>query len=57
MLSLKIVVLLFLWITIICSIIFATDLLWVKLILFIVAIGVSIHIMILKTFKDKKDDL
>jgi len=45
----KIVVLLFLWVTIGCSILFATSLIWLKVLLFIIAISVTIHILTLKT--------
>ncbi|MDD3521053.1 MAG: YbaN family protein [Actinomycetota bacterium] len=47
--SFKVVVLIFLWIAIICSILFAINLLWVKIFLGIIALSVSIHILTLKT--------
>ncbi|MDD3520565.1 MAG: DUF454 family protein, partial [Actinomycetota bacterium] len=47
--SFKVVVLIFLWITIMCSILFAINLLWVKIFLGIIALSVSIHILTLKT--------
>ena len=45
----KIIILLFLWITIGCSIIFAVEIIWVKVLLFIIAVAVTTHIIILKT--------
>jgi uncharacterized protein len=41
----KIIAITLLWATISCSAYFATDILWVRIILFTVAIGVSIHII------------
>jgi len=40
----KIIAIALLWVTISCSAYFATDILWVRIILVMVAIGVSIHI-------------
>ena len=50
-LKVKIAALALLWITISCSAIFGTGLLIVRIILFLVAIGVSVHILKIKTFK------
>jgi uncharacterized membrane protein YbaN (DUF454 family) len=44
-LKLKIVTIALLWIAIGCSAIFATDIFWLRAILFIIAIGVTIHII------------
>jgi len=44
-LKVKIIIITLLWITIGCSAIFAVDIIWVKLILVIVAIGVTTHII------------
>lgn len=53
----KIVTILLLWITITCSIIFAVQALVIWVILFIIAIGVSVHIMLIKTTpKDQGQD-
>ena len=44
-LRVKIITIALLWITIGCSAIFAVDIFWVKLILVIIAIGVTTHII------------
>ena len=51
-LKLKIFTIAFLWITIGCSTIFAIDIFWVRVILVVIAIGVTIHIISIKP-KDK----
>jgi len=51
-LKLKIFTIAFLWITIGCSAIFAIDIFWVRVILVVIAIGVTIHIISIKP-KDK----
>jgi len=50
----KIVSLSFLWITILSSVIFAVDNLYVRIGLLVIAIGVSIHIMMLKTLRKQE---
>jgi uncharacterized protein len=47
----KIVSVSMLWITIIASAIYAVTFWWVRIILFLIAIGVSIHILSLKTIR------
>jgi len=56
-LRLKIITIALLWITIGCSAIFAIDLLWVRIILGIVAAGVTIHIIRIKPKVKSKIDL
>ena len=51
-LKLKIITIALLWITIVCSAIFAIVIFWVRFILIVIAIGVSIHIIGIKP-KDK----
>ncbi len=51
-LKLKIITIALLWITIGCSAIFAIDIFWVRVILVVIAIGVTIHIISIKP-KDK----
>lgn len=46
--KLKIITIALLWITIGCSAIFAIDIFWVRVILVIIAIGVTIHIIRIK---------
>ncbi|MBU4293930.1 MAG: YbaN family protein [Actinobacteria bacterium] len=50
--KLKIITIALLWITIGCSAIFAIDIFWVRVILVIIAIGVTIHIIRIRP-KDK----
>jgi len=50
-LKVKVLALALLWITIGCSVVFAVQLFIVKLILILVAIGVSIHILSFRTLK------
>lgn len=45
----KIIVITFLWITISISALIYVEILWIKILLFIIAIGVSIHILKIKT--------
>ena len=51
-LRLKIATITLLWITIGCSAVFAVDIFWVRVILVVIAIGVTIHIISIKP-KDK----
>jgi len=52
-LKLKIYTIAFLWITIGCSAFFAVNILWVRITLTIVAIGVTVHIARIKTYRYK----
>ncbi|MBA7482190.1 MAG: DUF454 family protein [Dehalococcoidia bacterium] len=52
----KIITILLLWITITCSIIFAVQALIIRVILLIIAIGVSVHILLIKTTKGNKEN-
>ncbi len=55
--KIKIATILLLWITIACSIIFAVQALVIRVILFIIAIGVTVHIILIKTTpKDQGQD-
>ena len=47
-LKVKIITIILLWITIGCSAIFAIDIFWVRIILIIIAAGVTIHIIRIK---------
>ncbi|HPU24455.1 MAG TPA: hypothetical protein PL149_09935, partial [Candidatus Kapabacteria bacterium] len=47
----KIVVIVLLWAVIITTIIYATEELWVRILLAVVAIAVSAHILMIKTLK------
>jgi uncharacterized membrane protein YbaN (DUF454 family) len=53
-LRIKIISISMLWITITCSAFFAVDKLGIRLLLFAIAIGVSIHILSFKTTKKEK---
>jgi uncharacterized membrane protein YbaN (DUF454 family) len=52
-LKVKIVTLVLLWATIILSAIFATDALWLRILLVSIAVGVTIHILWIRTLKDQ----
>jgi uncharacterized membrane protein YbaN (DUF454 family) len=43
-----------LWITILFSVLFLLDIFWIKIILIIIAIGVTIHILTIKTYTLKR---
>jgi len=43
-----------LWITILASVFFVISNVWIKIILIIIAIGVTIHIITIKTYKQKR---
>jgi len=53
-LKIKIITILLLWITITCSAIFAVEDLIIRIILFIIAIGVTVHIILIRTAKGKE---
>ncbi|MBU2536604.1 MAG: YbaN family protein [Chloroflexota bacterium] len=53
-LKIKIITILLLWVTIACSIIFAVDNLIIRVILLIIAIGVTVHIILIRTAKEKE---
>lgn len=48
----KIVALVFLWTGILISAIFFIDLLWVRALVLLIAVGVSVHILMLRTLKN-----
>ena len=50
-LRLKIITITLLWITIGCSAVFAVDIFWVRIMLVIIAVGVTIHIIRIKPVK------
>jgi uncharacterized membrane protein YbaN (DUF454 family) len=50
-LRLKVSSLALLWVTIACSAAFATDTLWVRIVLVVIAIGVTAHILSLRTLR------
>ena len=52
----KILVLVILWATICLSAFLAISILWVRILLFAVAFGVSIHILTIPTLRDKGED-
>ena len=56
-LKVKIITIALLWITIGCSAIFAIDVFWVRVVLVIIAIGVTIHIIRIKPRNKSKIDL
>jgi len=54
--KIKIITVLLLWVTITCSIIFAVQGLIIRVLLLVVAIGVSIHILLIKTTEENKEN-
>jgi len=54
-LKVKIFIILLLWITILFSVFFILLISWIKIILIIIAIGVTIHILTLKTYIQKRE--
>ena len=53
-LKFKIFTISLLWITILVSVFFVINNYWVKIILILIAIGVTIHILTIKTYKQKR---
>lgn len=47
----KVFTLVLLWVTIICSAVFATDTTWIRILLFAIAAAVTTHILLIKTLK------
>ncbi|MBL7126230.1 MAG: YbaN family protein [Dehalococcoidales bacterium] len=54
--KIKIITVLLLWVTITCSIIFAVQGLIIRVLLLVVAIGVSIHILLIKATEENKEN-
>ncbi len=52
-LKIKIITILLLWVTIACSVIFAVEDLIIRIILFIIAIGVTVHIILIRASTKK----
>ncbi len=52
-LKIKIITIFVLWVTITCSIIFAVDNLIIRVILLIIAIGVTVHIILIRASTKK----
>ena len=53
-LKIKIFTLFLLWVTILFSVFFIIDITWVKIILIIIAFGVTLHILTIRTFKSSR---
>ena len=51
-LRIKIITLVLLWATIISSAIFATDALWLRILLMVIASAVTVHIILIKTLRE-----
>jgi uncharacterized membrane protein YbaN (DUF454 family) len=51
----KVVTLLLLWITITATAVFVIEDIWVRLLLFAVALGVTIHLLWIKTYRPNRD--
>jgi uncharacterized membrane protein YbaN (DUF454 family) len=52
----KVLVLVMLWATICLSAFLAVSILWIRIVLFAVALGVSIHILTIPTLRGKRED-
>ena len=52
-LKIKIITIFLLWVTITCSVIFAVEDLIIRIILFIIAIGVTVHIIFIRASAKK----
>jgi hypothetical protein len=50
-LGVKIITIFLLWITILLSALLFTDLIWVRILLVIIAVGVTIHLLYIKTYR------
>ena len=55
-LKVKVFTISLLWITILASVFFVISNFWIKIVLIIIAIGVTIHVLTIKTYKQKKID-
>ena len=55
-LGVKLFTLFLLWFTILSSAIFFIDLLWVRIILIIIAVSVTVHLIMIKTYRDPADE-
>ncbi len=53
-LKVKVFTISLLWITILASVFFVVNNFWIKIVLIIIAIGVTIHILTIKTYKQKR---
>ena len=53
-LKVKIFTISLLWVTILFSVFFIIQILWIRIFLIIIAVGVTIHILTIKTYKQKK---
>ncbi|MFP4368948.1 MAG: YbaN family protein [Candidatus Kapaibacterium sp.] len=52
--SAKVVTITFLWVTILISAFFATEMIWLRVLLFLIAAGVTIHLVMLKSVPNEK---
>ncbi len=52
-LKIKLIVLTLLWVTILASLYFIVNNVWIEIILLVIALGVTIHILTIKTYKKK----
>jgi uncharacterized membrane protein YbaN (DUF454 family) len=53
-LKVKVYTISLLWITILFSALFIINIFWVKIVLILIAVGVTVHILTIKTYKQKK---
>lgn len=53
-LKVKVYTISLLWITILFSAFFIINILWVRVVLILIAVGVTVHVLIIKTYKQKK---
>ncbi len=54
-LQFKVYTIILLWVTILISIFFFVDSIWIKILLFIIAVSVSIHIVLIKTLRKNQE--
>lgn len=54
-LKVKVYTISLLWITILFSAFFVINIFWVRVVLILIAIGVTVHVLIIKTYRQKKE--
>ncbi len=54
-LKVKVYTISLLWITILFSVFFVINIFWVRVVLILIAVGVTVHVLIIKTYRQKKE--